>query len=315
MSAACVRVCYQGASDLPALLGFASRTTFARLPRKSRWHPGDIAWALRAHDCTASLASVDLWWREGEVVAAAMWDGAPGTDCSFTFDVSPSHLGAVLPQLLADAQRRHAVRPDARGQALTTLAFARDTATHSLLMDAGFRASRAGAVHLECQLGAHIAEPSLPVGMHFADARTVGAAERIDVHRAAWSALDHIGLPQARSGFDALQLRRVVGAPNYEPVLDVLIAEGSRCVASALCWADAHSGVGLTEPVGTRPELRRQGLSRAVNTECLQRLRARGMHVAVIQTARFNLPAQATYRSCGYVQADEDIEYVWTPQA
>ena len=39
-------------------------------------------------------------------------------------------------------------------------------------------------------------------------------------------------------------------------------------------------------------------------------MRARGMHTAIIQTASFNLPAQATYLSCGYTQVDEDAHYI-----
>ena len=47
-----------------------------------------------------------------------------------------------------------------------------------------------------------------------------------------------------------------------------------------------------------------------MNLEALRRMRDRGMHTAIIQTASFNLPAQATYLSCGYTRVDEDVHYI-----
>ena len=71
----------------------------------------------------------------------------------------------------------------------------------------------------------------------------------------------------------------------------------------------------MTEPVGTIPTHRSQGLSRALNLEALRRMRDRGMHTAIMQTASFqtasfNLPAQATYLSCGHTRVDEDVHYI-----
>ena len=53
--------------------------------------------------------------------------------------------------------------------------------------------------------------------------------------------------------------------PPYRSVLDwVIEAPDGRFVAFCLMWVDEHHGVSLREPVGTRPDFRRQGLAWAV---------------------------------------------------
>jgi hypothetical protein len=47
-------------------------------------------------------------------------------------------------------------------------------------------------------------------------------------------------------------------------------------------WPDDENGVGLFEPVGTRPEFRRRGLGTAVCMIGLQRLYEEGMRYAVV---------------------------------
>ncbi len=60
-------------------------------------------------------------------------------------------------------------------------------------------------------------------------------------------------------------LQRVMRAPPYRSALDwVIEAPDGRFVAFCLMWVDEPHGVSLREPVGTRPDFRRQGLAWAV---------------------------------------------------
>ena len=60
-------------------------------------------------------------------------------------------------------------------------------------------------------------------------------------------------------------LQRVMRSPPYRSALDwVIEAPYGRFVAVWLMWVDEHHRVSLREPVGTRPDFRRQGLARAV---------------------------------------------------
>ena len=68
----------------------------------------------------------------------------------------------------------------------------------------------------------------------------------------------------------------------YRTDLDwVAEAPDGAFVANCLIWLDPD-GVGLIEPVGTSPEYRRQGLSRAVCLAALQALKAAGGTRAIV---------------------------------
>ena len=104
---------------------------------------------------------------------------------------------------------------------------------------------------------------------------------------------------------------RLAASPVYDPSLDILAeTEDGRLVGGCICWADARSGVGTFEPVGTHVDYRGQGLARAVNVEGLRRLKARGMAWGRVSTAHFNAPAIATYLSCGFEIIDRTA--LWT---
>jgi hypothetical protein len=195
-----------------------------------------------------------------------------------------------------------------RGEVFVTVAFDTDARRLDVLRARGYRRLEHGSVHLQRDLrGETVRSPQLPSGgFRFVDGRAFDVAERVALHVDAWSHLAHLGI-DATSSFDRSRFEQLASSPVYRPELDIAVAAPDGTYASgATCWVDRASGVGLTEPVGTRFAWRGKGLSRAVNLEGVRRLQALGMHTAVIQTADFNLAAQATYRSCGYELVDRD---------
>jgi ribosomal protein S18 acetylase RimI-like enzyme len=146
--------------------------------------------------------------------------------------------------------------------------------------------------------------PTLPPGFRLRYPTEEDIEERVDLHRDAWSVW-------GPSGFSVELYRKVRVAPLYDPELDVVLeAPDGRLVSYCICWADQASGVGLFEPVGTRPGCARRGLGKATILEGLRRLRARGMRTATVGTASVNEGAAALYRSAGFELVE--MEHMYT---
>jgi GNAT superfamily N-acetyltransferase len=134
---------------------------------------------------------------------------------------------------------------------------------------------------------------------------------RAACHRAAWSALDHIGIRNARSSFTREVYESLSAAPLYDPALDILVeAPDGLWVANSLCWFDPAAGVGHFEPVGAHPDYRGQRLAGVAMHEALRRLKAAGATTARVGTAHFSTAAIAAYLAAGFRKVDES--WWWT---
>ncbi|MDQ2713301.1 MAG: GNAT family N-acetyltransferase [Chloroflexota bacterium] len=121
--------------------------------------------------------------------------------------------------------------------------------------------------------------PVLPTG--FVIRPIVGEAEaemRAALQRDAF-------LPKGSKTYEEGTLRQlaVMKMPQYNPQLDLMVmAPDGTPAAGCICWVDPVNRVGLFEPVGTRPQFRRQGLATALMLGGLQRLRERVMQAALV---------------------------------
>ena len=296
---------HAGRTDLPTLLDFASRSLSARFPLEANWHPGDLVWQLK--DARDTHLDMRLWEASEGVVAVALFAG-PG---QLWLECMPEHEPLIADMLNWAEAFLLEQRPRLGAETLSLKLLESDAARIALAEARGYRRSAPEGVRFRRALDQDIAPAPLPKGVRLRDSIGIDPEIRAAGHRDAWNHLAHIGVENARSSFTAKTYGRLLASPVYDPSLDILAeTEDGRLVAGCICWADAQSGIGTFEPVGTHVDYRGQGLARAVNVEGLRRLKARGMAWGRVSTAHFNAPAIATYRSCGFEIIDRMA--LWT---
>lgn len=279
-------------SELTALVEFASRTLEARFPLNCTWHPGDIIWELRGN--YDQRQPIRLWESDGHVEAVA-WVVGPG---QLWLEATPSGE-RLVPAMITWAEAR--LRRDAAAKQVKTLsvrAFDADHERLAVLSRLSFQRAGPESVHYEFDLSQPVPDVVLPPGFAVRDCLDIDPEQRAASHRAAWSALTHIGIENARSTFSAATYQGLRSSPVYRADLDlVAVAPDGTLAANCIAWSDSRSGIGIFEPFGTHPEFRGRGLARALLAEGLRRLRDLGHGRARIFTAHFNTSAIAAYAS------------------
>ena len=290
---------YLGADDLAPLLSFGSRAFAQRFPLNANWHPGDFVWELHARRDRPQ--PIQMWGSAAHVTAVAWFVGP----AQLLFEVVPDseHLVSEIVAYAEAAARE-------QGE-LSIRAFERDVRRVTALERLGYRSAAPEGVWFRMDLSAPLPPLDPPEGFSIRDSVGIDPARRAAAHRDAWDDLARIGLPDAHSAFTTEAYLSLRAAPTYDPTLDILVqAPDGALVANCICWEDAHSGIGVFEPVGTHAAFRGRGLARLAILEGCRRLRARGHGWARVGTAHFNAPAISAYRSCGFEQYDRTSWWV-----
>ena len=266
----------------------------SRLYPASSWrHSGDLAWArtLTTDALPTAVRRVD-----GGDVAAWAWFESPG---ELTLQVDP----AAHPELA------HEVLDWARGAATTEFSVtiaANEQHLAPALTAHGFVAQQDGPF-FSC-LSRPLTNsdlppiPALPDGYVIRHVRDADIPARAEVHRAAWNSTDVTTERHAT-------MRELW---PYKPEFD-LVAHSPDGVPAAYYqgWYDELSGIGLIEPVGTRPEHRRLGLSRAVGITLLHAFAAAGATLATVcprGDAAYPVP-KLVYESMGFREYSRTVTY------
>lgn len=254
------------------------------------WHVGDLWWNQGYHSPN------EFWiWRDqaGELSAFVTMSG----ENTVLMQVKPALRGAVglEDQVLAWAKEQ---RPSA---SYTFHAFDSDQATLAWLAERGFQLGEWGIIYFRRSLDAPIEPANLPEGFVLRQVNDHDVDERSAAHCSAF----------VPSGLSPHYYRRLRSRPGYDPELDLIaVAPNGQIASFCNLWYDVQNRVGYFEPVGTRPEFRRLGLSQNVLREGFRRLQARGARECLVPTSLSNLPAQGLYRSLGFTEDDVKRSYI-----
>jgi hypothetical protein len=290
---------YAGPDDLCAMQALVQATW----TRDSHLHVGDLAWQRYPREPQPHWPT-RLWFADGEVVAWSwVWTGADAAadEDEFYYLVRPDHA-ALCDEVLDWAE---AANPSPR---LATPAHERDALLIAPLLRRGYRPRDHGpfGIHTFRTLS-DIPEPTLPRGFKAVSMVEIDDVERkVAGHLASWSrfADDEAGDRPLVSGMTVARYRDMMRTWPYRPEFDFGI-EGpdGRIVASCTAWLDEANGVGLFEPVGVDPGLRRMGLSRALCFATLHALKAGGAALAAVKPRGdddYPVPRHA-YATMGFV--------------
>ena len=142
------------------------------------------------------------------------------------------------------------------------------------------------------------------------EAEPAGAAGNRSIHVRCIEDSDFIGGNPPVIRTPARDFARILKAPHYR-AYQHLVAVGSenRVMGECIYWVDRANGIGVFEPVETRPEYRRRGVARALLMAGLSRMKGQGVKIAKVSHYSDNLAARNLYRSLGFGQVFNRIVY------
>lgn len=280
--------------DLPPMLQLLRGRWREAAPNPDDVHPGDLFWERYKHEDAVSqwFERVLLWERDDRLLGFTIFyprDGEVGFYLASGLDSD-----IELIRTMAKTVRGMAAH-FGRGPTLTASAFA-GTELEQTLLRLGGRAVDTPSLRMNGRALQHddALDAQLPDG--WVVRPVAGPADyegRVAAHRVSF----------ARSKVTVASYERMRQIPGYDSALDLVAVGPDGTIASfALAWFDAETRTGLFEPVGSLPDYRRRGLTRAVLIEGLHRLRARGATRVYVNSLEESAAANGLYESVGFRQ-------------
>mgnify|MGYP001056893787 FL=1 len=250
------------------LNGYRERAWHVARLEYSRWHV-----CLNCHNITLDQIA-HLWESEGKLVAIAMPDGGPD---EAHFMIHPDYeTREVEEEMLAAAEENLSIQKEDGKRFLGVWAMADDPLRREMLAEHGYE--RKGWVESQHRrdLSLPIPEVTVPAGYTI---RSLGDGLEL-LERCYASGLGfHEGDIKiaVENRDDPTWYRNIQKAPLYRRDLDlVAVAEDGSIASFCTIWFDDVTRSAYYEPVATVPTHQRRGLSRAVLTEGLHRLKQMG---------------------------------------
>lgn len=254
--------------EIFVLNGYQERAWHVARLEYARWHT-----CLNCHNVTLNDVA-HLWEADGKLIAIAMPDGGPD---EVHMSVHPNFKSPELEEeMLAVAEEKLSVPAGDNKRSLVVWTMADDVMRREMLIERGYQ--REGWVETQHRrdLTLPIPDVKLPEGYII---RSLGDGLEL-LERCYASGLGfHKGDIKiaVENRDDPTWYRNIQKAPLYRRDLDlVAIATDGSIASFCTIWFDDVTRSAYFEPVVTVPTHQRRGLSRALLTEGLRCLQARG---------------------------------------
>lgn len=275
---------YQSEDDFWKMRAFLREVFVLNGFRERAWHVARLEYA-RWHTCLNchNLTLYDvahLWEADGELIAIVMPDGGPD---EVHFMIHPDYENRVLEEaMLAIAEEKLSIINKDGKRFLNVWAMEDDPLRRALLAEHGYE--RKGWVETQHRRDLSLPIPHVPVPEGYT-IRSLGYGLEL-LERCYASGLGfHQGDIKiaVENRDDPTWYRNIQTAPLYRRDLDlVAIAPDGAVVSFCTIWFDDVTRSAYFEPVATVPSHQRRGLSKALLTEGLHRLKRMGCSWAFV---------------------------------